>query len=158
MFSDMSPTLSALFATYAAFLPGLAYFRPATPLRPVDRSSSALGFNHFVPSRFAVDAREIIAAPLEGVAGARPVECSEPLVEAGVIARDGVGTAITLINWSGAPQVKGLVVTLRFDPGEHAGHFKLASGAPLQSETLPRSGELRFTLDLGLADAIVLRP
>ena len=110
-----------------------------------------------MPSQFAWGAREIIAAPLEGVAGAQPVVCSEPLVEAGIIARDGVGTAITLINWSGEAKVNGLNVTLRFDPGP-VSHFKLASGGTLKSEMLPRSRELRFTLDLGLADAIVLRP
>ena len=37
-------------AYYAAFLPGLAYFDSAIPLRPVDRASVDEGMNHFIPT------------------------------------------------------------------------------------------------------------
>ena len=88
--SDGSPALlrrevGSGSATYAAFLPGLSYFAPAVPRRPVDRAATDAGFNHFVPTEFAEGARQLLAAPLAGVAGAVPVEASEPLVEAGVV-------------------------------------------------------------------------
>jgi hypothetical protein len=35
-------------AYYLGFLPGLSYFEPAIPLRPVDRGSTDDNFNHFL--------------------------------------------------------------------------------------------------------------
>ena len=59
--------------TYAGFLPGLSYYEGAIPTRPVDRSSVDSGMNHFIPTAMVRAARRFIAAPLDGVAGARPV-------------------------------------------------------------------------------------
>lgn len=158
--SDNSPALITRVVgtgevTYAGFLPGLAYFKPATPLRPVDRSASNEGFDHFVPSSFLWDAGALIAAPLAGVAGAQPVDVSAQLVESGVITADKIGTAIPLINWSGQDSLKAVNVTLRFTtPFKKA---TLASGGTVETTVL-EGGVFRFTLDLGIGDAIVLRP
>ena len=54
-------------AYYMAFLPGLSYYEPAIPVRPVDRSSVDSGFNHFIPTEMDTRARELIASPLRGV-------------------------------------------------------------------------------------------
>eukprot|EP00937_MAST-01D_sp_MAST-1D-sp2_P004985 g4985.t1 len=157
--SDGSPALvrralGAGAVTHAAFLPGLAYFAPATPLRPVDRSSSDVGFDHFVPIDFAWSAGALIAAPLAGVAGARPVSVSTPLVESGVIESPN-GTAVPLINWTGRDRVAGVNVTLFWNAS--FSRAALASGGALAYVALP-GGLHRFTLDLGIGDAIVLRP
>ena len=53
-------------AYYAGFLPGLSYFAPAIPLRPVDRSSVDEGMNHFIPTEFADAAKGLITLPLTG--------------------------------------------------------------------------------------------
>jgi len=157
--SDGSPALlhravGAGAATYAAFLPGLAYFAPAIPQRPVDRAATDAGFNHFVPTQFADGARDLLAAPLAGVAGAVPVETSEPLVEAGVVTAAKLGTAIPLVNWADKP-LRGLSVTLNFTVAFTSA--ALANGGELAVETLP-DGRTRFTVDaLDLGDAIVLR-
>jgi len=139
---------------YAGFLPGLAYFSPAIPTRPVDRSASDAGFNHFVPTEFDVHIRALIASPLAGIAGAVPVTISEPLVDSGVVTAAKLGTAIPLINWAGKP-LKGLTVTLNFDsPFKTA---SLARGGKLTVEH-GEDGHMSFELDLELTDAIILRP
>ena len=52
-------------AVYAAFLPGLSYFRPALPrAMPVDRGASDGSGSHFIPHAFA-------AAVLEDVVPGR---------------------------------------------------------------------------------------
>lgn len=161
-FSDGSPaivhrTVGRGTATYTGFLGGLAYFAPAIPKRPVDRSSSDAGFNHFVPTAFDAHARALIAAPLADVEGAVPILTSEPLVEAGVITAAKVGSAIPLINWAGK-RVRGLTVTLNFDVAPFdAAKATLAKGGPLKVGATA-DGKVVFTLDLELGDAIVLRP
>jgi hypothetical protein len=39
---------------------GLAYFRPAMPKRPVARGNTDLTMNHFIPTDFAIGARELL--------------------------------------------------------------------------------------------------
>ena len=50
-------------AIYAAFLPGLSYFAPAIPSRPIDETSSGSSFTHFVPTEFSAAALRMIALP-----------------------------------------------------------------------------------------------
>jgi len=135
-------------AWYAAFLPGLSYFKPAIPLRPVDRGSTDDSMAHFIPTQFDAVAGRIIGRVAQGAE--RPVLCSEPLVESTVI-ESPHGTAIPLINWSAGP-VKGLKVTVSL-PADRAA--TLASGRPVQQETV--DGRQVFTLDLDVADALLLR-
>ena len=66
--SDGSPaairrTVGKGSAYYIAFLPGLSYYDPAIPKRPVDRSSVDSGFNHFIPTAMEISARTLIAMP-----------------------------------------------------------------------------------------------
>jgi hypothetical protein len=44
-------------ADYHGWLPGLAYFIPAIPLRPADRGGTDKAFTHFVPFEFSSDER-----------------------------------------------------------------------------------------------------
>ena len=71
------------------------YFEHAIPLRPVSRGSADTTFNHFVPTRFAVVARRLAEA---GVAGARPVLSSEPLVDVGVLPAAGLNIALPIVT------------------------------------------------------------
>ena len=134
---------------YVAFLPGLSYFKPAIPPRPVDRGATDDTMAHFIPTNFDPIAASIIAAPAEGVQ--RPVGCSEPLVETMVIeAKSGV--VIPLVNWSKGP-VRGLTVTVSVDvPNKKV---ELASGKPVKVSG--EAGKRVYTLDLDAADALILR-
>ena len=66
--------------TYCAFLPALSAFRPAIPMRPVDRGSSDDAMAHFLPTSFDETAWQVTDAPLKDVT--RPVLCDQPHVAA----------------------------------------------------------------------------
>ena len=139
-------------AHYAGFLPGLAYYEPAIPLRPCDRSSVDSGFAHFIPTEMDVRARQFIAAPLQGVPGASPVTASEPLVEVGIITAPGLGTALPCVNWAGGPQEE-FSVTLHFHVDFETA--TLASGGKVAVS----ANRSTFTFAMcDTIDALILRP
>jgi hypothetical protein len=136
-------------ACYCGFLPGLAYFAPAIPRRPLDRGSTDDSFAHFIPTQFNEAAGRLIGLAAGRVG--RPLEMSNPLVEATVIEAKG-GIVIPLINWSGTA-VKGLEVRVNV---EAAGkQVFLASGGKVREEM--RGGKRVFVVNLDVADALVIR-
>ena len=136
-------------ATYTGFLPGLSYFKPAMPLRPVDRGSTDDSMAHFIPTAFDRAAAALIGSPAAAID--RPINSSNPLVETSIIqAKQGV--VIPLTNWSGGP-IKGLQVTTNIDVPTK--DVKLASGQPVKVSGA--AGKQVFTFDLDVADALVLR-
>jgi hypothetical protein len=138
-------------AYYTAFLPGLSYYEPAIPVRPVDRSSMDSGFTHFIPTLMDASARALIAAPLLGVAGAVPVSSTEPLVEVGVITAGSIGTAMPCVNWSGGP-IANFTITLHFELSYTT--VSLASGGAITASADRKS----FTFSLSdTIDAVVFR-
>ena len=153
-FSDDSPAVTRKSTakgsvTYCSFLPGLTYFKPALPLRPVDRSSRDDSSAHFIPTRF-----DPIASRLIGSAAdiPRPIQTSDPLVETTLIEAKQ-GTVISLNNWSAAP-VTTLQVTL--NPPLSFRKSYLASGNPVR--VLRSENRAVFTMPLDVADALILRP
>jgi len=153
-FSDGSPAVTIKVngkgrAVYCAFLPGLTYFKPALPRRPVDRSSRDDSLCHFVPHSFDTNASALIgsiAGPLD-----RPIVCSNPLVETTVI-EGRAGTVITLNNWSGKP-ANNLRVWVNFPL--HFQKAALASGRPVRVSE--EDGTVVCRLDLDVADGLILR-
>ena len=153
-FADGSPAITVKptgrgRAVYCAFLPGLSYFRPAIPLRPMDRGSTDDAMSHFIPTQFDPAAAALLAASAGDVE--RPVACSEPLVEARIV-RAPQGVLIPLVNWSGGP-IGALTVRVRADVP--TGQVTLAGGGPVEVGDI--NGERVFTLDLDVADALILR-
>ena len=89
---------------------------------------------------------------MAGVAGARPILSSEPLVDIGVLAAAGLGTALPVVNWAGAP-VAALVLTLQFECA--FSNATLATGGRV---AVGRDGSwLTLTFELDVADAVILR-
>lgn len=136
---------------YCAFLPSLSYFKPAIPMKPLDRGSTDDAMAHFIPTAFDVGAKALIGTAVADLA--RPAACSEPLVETSVIEAGKVGTAIVLGNWSGKP-VPGLTLTVRIPVP--AAKAELASGGKV---TLKKDGKnTAFTFDMEIAgDVLILR-
>lgn len=133
---------------YCAYLPGLTYFKPALPKRPVDRSSRDESLCHLVPSDFDMYASAVIGL----IAGRdRPVVCSIPLVETTVI-ESSHGSVITLNNWSGKP-ARNLRVTVNFPLRFR--EATLASGKRVHVSH--EKDATIFRLDLDVADAVILR-
>jgi hypothetical protein len=104
----------------AAFMPGLSYFHPALPRRPVDRSTTDESFNHFIPTAFATSTRDELLVSATGanrIVNATPTSASEQLVDMTVLVADNIkpevtGTVISLVNWSDKYPMNSLVVTL----------------------------------------------
>ena len=66
----------------------------------------------------------------------------------------GKGTVLPLINWAGKP-VANLTLSLQFDIAFTTA--RRGSGLQLGRRTDPTTGRAVFTLDLDVADAVVLR-
>ncbi len=135
-------------AFYCAFLPGLSYFKPALPLRPVDRGSRNDCLSHFIPSDFDQGAYRLIGSAIEFE---RPVTSSNPLVETTMV-QASRGVLIPLINWSSGP-IKDLELILNVPVPTR--HVSLASGKKVR--TFRQHGKVAFALSLDVADALVLR-
>ncbi|GIW94543.1 MAG: hypothetical protein KatS3mg110_2584 [Pirellulaceae bacterium] len=135
---------------YCGFLPGLSYYLPAIPRRPVDRGATDDSMAHFLPTQFDHNMRSLITLPADLVE--RPVVCSEPLVESCII-ESPHGTAIVLVNWTGKFQ-KNLQVTVHLPNLPR--QALLATGPSVTGEIKDES--LVFRLDLDVADALILRP
>jgi len=153
-FADGSPAVVVRKAgrgetVYCGFLPGLTYFHPAIPRRPMDRGATDDSMGQLVPWGFDAAAARLIGSVADEVV--RRVSCSEPLVEASVI-ESAAGTAIVLTNWSGRP-VPGLTATV---DGRLSGQsVKLASGSKLVAKRA--GGQRVLTFDLDVADVLILR-
>ena len=94
-------------------------------------------------------AAALVGEAAEGVV--RTISCSEPLVEASIVAAPQ-GVVIPLVNWSAGP-VKGLKVTVADDIPK--GTPTLASGGKVSDSDV--NGKRQFVVDLDVADAIVIR-
>jgi len=154
-FRDGSPALTVNEvgkgkATCIAFLPGLSYFYPALPKRPMDRGATDEHMTHFLPTEYHAGAGRLV----RHAAGAQldlPVVCSNNLVESTVVQAKS-GTLIPLINWTPQP-IKGLQVSLNL-PGLGQ-NVTLASGRTVQVDR--SKGQTLVTLDLDVADALIVR-
>jgi hypothetical protein len=151
-FSDGSPAVYTRQVgegetTYCGFLPGLSYYYPAIPRRPVDRGASPDSMIHFLPTAFDRAAADLIGgitADLE-----LPVCSSEPLVATSIIRSDH-GVAIPLVNWSGKP-IDALQIEISAEIPKAS--IVLASGNPL---TIQSNDTQKLQLELRLDDADVL--
>jgi hypothetical protein len=168
-FSDASPAITSHSvgtgrAMYCGFLPGLSYFKPAIPKRPVSRGPSDDDFNHFLPTEFNAVVRdtlilELAIGPATRVA-ARPVVASNALVDHSVIVSK-TGLVVPLINWVG--QQVPLHVELREPLGSTynwTSVLMISGGSVRTVDTLAKDGVRTTTFhvdSLDVADAIVLR-
>lgn len=81
-----------------AFLPGLSYFKPAIPMKPLDRGGSEDAMSHFIPTAFDRNVAALVGSVVRSLP--RPAAADHSLVETSVIESKS-GTAIVLGNWSG---------------------------------------------------------
>jgi hypothetical protein len=112
---------------------------------------------HFLPSIFNEYVQLVVAAPVLANPEVKlPVDCPDPLVESTVI-EAAQGTVIPLINWKGKDglgvPIKNLRVTVNIPVPTK--NVSLASGRPVAMKQ--ENGATVFTLDLDVADALILR-
>jgi hypothetical protein len=134
---------------YCAFLPGLSYYKPAIPLRPVDRGATDDAMIHFLPTNFDPLAARLIALPAASLK--LPVQCSEPLVETTIV-QSPHGVVIPLVNWSGGTEDE---LRVSVNVPLPSGRISLASGLPIAVHRSGATTELTFKM--GVADAIIAR-
>jgi len=123
-----------------AWLPGLSYWRSSTGTR--DR----------LPIGFSEAIRNALVYPVELAGVAPPIGASEPMVETPVLLSAG-GAAITLLNWTGQA-IPELVITARV-PFDAATVTSVTQGN-LMFVLVP--GGVQFSLPLGAADVVTVRP
>ena len=169
-FADASPAITSRsvgtgHAMYCGFLPGLSYFKPAIPKRPVSRGPSDEDFNHFLPTEFNAVVRDhlVLQLAIDGATrvDARPVVASNPLVDRSVIVAK-TGLVVPLINWAGK-QVRALQVELREPLGRTYNwntSAMISGGLVTLINSVEKEGVRTSTFHvdtLEAADALVLR-
>jgi hypothetical protein len=152
-FGDGSPAVASREVgkgrtVYCAFLPGLSYYKPAVPKRPVDRGATDDAMIHFLPTGFDPGTAALLATT---VPDALPIRCSQPLVETTVL-ESPRGVVIPLVNWTGKP-VRDLQMRIAI---KVPGNATLASGRPVRVAR-EADGVTVLTFDLDVADALVVR-
>ena len=153
-FEDQSPAIIARKVgkgdtVYCAFLPSLSYFRPAIPMKPLDRGSTDDAMSHFIPTEFDANVGRLIGSATAEVVP--PVVSGARLVEPSLI-QSKRGTAIVLANWSGQP-IKELTLTANTRLPRKA---SLASGGAVKKKK--EGGKRIYTFDLEIAgDVLILR-
>ena len=140
---------------YCAFLPGLSFFKPAIPLRPVDRGTTDDSMAHFIPTDFDQDIGKLIkdACPEKPLVYLKDKN-QNPLgfIENTVIeAKQGI--VIPLINWSNK-NIQDAIIEININLKDKK--IQLASGKPLkQIKVSEEHTEIIF--DIEIADAIIIR-
>jgi hypothetical protein len=114
-------------------------------MKPGDRGATDDAMSHFVPRDFDAAARLLLEESARDVA--RPVICSEPLVETTLI-EASAGVIIPLVNWSGKAQ-QGLIVQV--------GEALAKREATLASGGKVRKDGTSVIIDLDVADVLIFR-
>lgn len=158
-FSDGSPAILTIQkgkgkVIYCAFLPGLSYFAPAIPLKPVDRGSTDDAMAHFLPVDFEPNIGRIIK---QAFSGTFPVfvkgKDGNPagFIESTVIESEN-GIVIPLINWS----QKSIQAVVEINMDIKGKNVSLASGKPLKGVKINKD-KTEITFDIEIADVIIIR-
>ena len=141
---------------------GLSYFLPAMPLRPTDRGGLDTAYTHFIPNAYDANVLSLIKNASVTAGAVQQVSCSNKLVHGKVIvSKTGKGVAIPLVNWAGTgiESLPNLTVTVNISAVHPGMKATLATGGKVTE--LPSSGSggggVSFSLDLGIADALILR-
>jgi hypothetical protein len=133
---------------YCAFLPSLSYFKPAIPLKPLDRGSTDDAMAHFIPTEFDPQVGALIGSAATHLE--RPVVSSAALVETSII-ESKAGTILVVQNWSGNP-IRDLKLTVNIPAPRH---IELAGGGKVK--TAINADKLEITFDLDVAETVIMR-
>ncbi|MCX7705189.1 MAG: beta-galactosidase trimerization domain-containing protein [bacterium] len=140
---------------YCAFLPGISYFKPAIPLKPVDRGSTDDAMAHFIPVDFEKNIGFLVKSAVSGnpVSFVRDKNGNElGFIETTVI-ESKEGMVIPLINWSNQ-SINGAILEFKMNLKNRK--ISLASGRPIKEINFSQEKtEIHFDLDI--ADAVIIR-
>lgn len=140
---------------YCAFLPGLSYFKPAIPLKPVDRGSTDDAMSHFLPVDFEPSVGSLIrTAVTETPTTFVRDKDGNPIgvVETTVIESKN-GIVIPLINWSTKP-VQNAQIEINMDINKK--NVSMASGNSINLIEVQKDRAI-VGVDIDIADAIIIK-
>jgi len=135
------------------FMPGQAYLKSGLPIRPVDRGANDSTYAHFLPTGMDTNLRSALVDAFLPEKFARPVTCSETLVESTCIDTKGAKNrlAVPLMNWTGQ-EIASL--TVRIQGAADAKTVRSVERGQLQTKT--ENGALVVTLPLAVADMLLI--
>lgn len=144
---------------YFSFYLGLSYFLPAMPVRVADRGGLDGAYTHFIPTQFNSDVLAMIKNISATAGVVQQVSCSNHLVHGKpVVSKTGKGVVVPLVNWAGTDNLTNLTVTVNIPAVKPGMKATLATGGKVTQ--LPGGspkGGVSYQLDLGIADALILR-
>ena len=148
-------------ALYYSFHPSFSYFLPALPVRPTDRGGLDSSYTHFIPSAFDSGVLSLIKNASTAAGAVPQVSCSNHLVHGKpIVSKTGKGVAIPLVNWAGTgiESLPNLTVTVNHPAVKPGMKATLATGGRVtELQTNGGGGGVSFVIDLGIADALILR-
>lgn len=146
---------------YFSFYLGLSYFLPAMPVRPADRGGTDDAYTHFIPTQFNKDVLALVKNISATAGVVQQVNCSNSLVHGKpVVSKTGKGVAVPLVNWAGNENLTNLTVTINVPAVKPGMKASLATGGKvteLHQSSGSATGGVSYQLDLGIADALILR-
>ena len=158
-FSDGSPAIVSIQKgkgkiIYCAFLLGLSYFKPAIPLKPVDRGSTDDAMAHLLPVDFEQNLRGLMTMAYSGKPTIFVKNNEDPIgfIETTVIQSKN-GMVIPVINWSNK-KVSDISVEINMDL--QGRKISLASGRQIKAVKVSK-GKTEISFEIDIADAIVIR-
>lgn len=134
------------------FLPGQAYLKSGLPVQPVDRGSCSRSGAHFLPTGMNSALRERLVDAFLPADFARPVECSEPLVESNCVDTAAGGRlGIPLINYTGTPLARLTVKVQGVKAARSVRSLERGALKPVFAD-----GHMTVELPLAVADMLLI--
>ncbi len=141
---------------YCSFLPGLSFFKPTIPLKPVDRGSTDDAMAHFIPTDFDKTISGLIKSAYSEEPFIIIKHNNEPagFIETTIIESNN-SMVIPVINWSENRPIKITVEIRQNIAGKRISAF-LASGKPLSIKFIQEKNKSEMVFDIDIADAIMI--
>ncbi len=161
-FSDGSPAVVQINRgrgkiIYCAFLPGLSFFKPAIPMKPVDRGSTDDAMAHFIPADFNETIGNLIGSAFtEELYMVAKIDGKPAGFIETTIIENGNDMVIPVINWSGNKPLRILIEIKQNLAGKRI-WTGLASGKPLNIKYNIEKNKSELSFEIDVADAIIVR-
>ncbi len=140
-------------AVLFGFLPGQAYLKSGLPVRPADRGSTDAAFAHFLPTAMDAGLRQRLVDDFLPAGYARPVVCSEALVESACIdSPKQKKLAVALMNYTGKAIER---LSVRIDGVKAGAKVRSVERGPLKPE-FRADGSAVVELPLNVADMLLI--
>ena len=156
------PAVQFCWSETTIYLPYDLTVQHALTDRLVDGSVDVVdtAYTHFIPNAYDQNVLSLIKNASATAGAVQQVWCSNHLVHGKpIVSKTGKGVAIPLVNWAGTgiESLPNLTVTVNISAVKPGMKATLATGGKVTELPLSGNGGVSFLLDLGIADALILR-